>query len=80
MRCARGAKESADMPGQHASGREGSQECIRGTGPGYVVPARRLPSREQVQEQPVMLSCNDAASYVCRCGSTTKQHAGYVFA
>ena len=23
-----------------------------------------------------MLSCNDAASYVCRCGSTTKQHAG----
>ena len=27
-----------------------------------------------------MLSCNDAASYVCRCGSTTKQHAGYVFA
>ena len=23
-----------------------------------------------------MLSCNDAASYVCRCGSTTKQHPG----
>ena len=46
MRCARGAKESADVPGQHASGREAlaSREYICGTGPRPPLAASCVPS------------------------------------
>jgi hypothetical protein len=74
MRCARGVKESADMPGQHASGREGSQECIRGTGPRPLsgdscVPSTwRAASHGHTQEQH-MLTMQPAA-----CAAATRQH------
>ena len=46
MRCARGTKESADVPGQHASGREAlaSREYICGTGPRPPLAASCVPS------------------------------------
>jgi hypothetical protein len=46
MRCVRGAKESADVPGQHASGREAlaSREYICGTGPRPPLAASCVPS------------------------------------
>ena len=46
MRCVRGAQESADVPGQHASGREAlaSRGYICGTGPRPPLAASCVPS------------------------------------
>ena len=60
MRCVRGAKESADVPGQHASGREAlaSRGYICGTGP----------------RPPLAASCVPSTWYVAAYGHVQEQH------